>query len=65
MAGYGVQRGPRGTLVPKYRPDAEARREAVRDDPTYELRGRASKNRSSKKKQKRDTAIKEFAMKKF
>ena len=65
MAGYGVQRGARGTLVPKYRPDVEARREAIRDDPTYELRGRASKNRSSKKKQKRDTAIKEFAMKKF
>ena len=62
MAGYGVMRGPRGSLVPKHRPDVEARREALRNDPDHELKGRASKNRSSKKKQKRDSAVREFAM---
>ena len=65
MAGYGVMRGPRGSLVPKHRPDVEARREALRNDPDHELKGRASKNRSSKKKQKRDSAVREFAMRKI
>ena len=65
MAGYGLMRGPRGSLVPKHRPDVEARREALRNDPDHELKGRASKNRSSKKKQKRDSAIREFAMRKI
>ena len=62
MAGYGVMRGPRGSLVPKHRPDVEARREALKNDPEVELKGRASKNRSSKKKQKRDSAVRDFAM---
>jgi hypothetical protein len=65
MAGYGVMRGPRGSLVPKQRPDVEARREALRSDPLFELKGRASKNRSSKKKQKRDSPVREFAMRKI
>lgn len=56
LAGYGVKRGPRGGLKPKFRPDLAARKFFS------ELHGRATKNRHSKKKQMRDVAVKEFAL---
>ena len=59
MAGYGLQRGPRGTIVPRNRPDVEAKR-PERNNPVLELFARASKNRKNKKKQNRDKAISEF-----
>ena len=62
MAGYGLQRGPRGALVPRTRPDVEAKaKEKKRLGPDGELMGRASKNRKNKKKQNRDSAQKDFA----
>jgi hypothetical protein len=58
LDGYGVQqRSVRGGLLPKFRPDLEARK--TQDA----VVGRATKNRHSKKKQKRDVAMKEFATK--
>ena len=59
MAGYGVQRGPRGTLIPRNRPDLAAKREAARSG--SDLIGRGTKNRKNKKKQKRDSAVRDFA----
>ena len=56
LAGYGVKRGPRGGLTPKFRPDLAARKFFS------ELHGRATKNRHSKKKQMREVALKEFAL---
>jgi hypothetical protein len=58
MEGYGYKRGPRGALIPRQRPDLEAKRAAT---PESYLLGRASKNRKSKKKQTRDQALHEFA----
>lgn len=58
MAGYGMKRGPRGGLIPRTRPDVEARRLST----LPETVGRATKNRKNKKKQKRDEGLKEIAL---
>jgi hypothetical protein len=57
MAGYGVRRGPRGGLIPRTRPDVDARRSKPPD-----AVGRATKNRKNNKKQKRDKGSKEIAL---
>lgn len=49
-------RGPRGGLIPKHRPDLDAKPKGL--DALYL---KARKNRKNKKKQKRDTALREFA----
>ena len=59
MAGYGYARGPRGSLIPKNRPDTNAKHEAARSG--LDLLVRGTKNRKNKKKQKRDSGIREFA----
>jgi hypothetical protein len=60
LDGYGVQqRSIRGALLPKFRPDLEARK--TQDA----VLGRATKNRHSKKKQQQDAAMKEFATKRM
>lgn len=51
-----VLRGPRGGLIPKCRPDIDAKPSGVT---ALLLRGR--KNRKNNKKQKRDAALREFA----
>ncbi len=53
----GMARGPRGGLIPKCRPDIDAKPKA--NQASLFLRGR--KNRKNKKKQKRDEALREFA----
>lgn len=50
-------RSARGALIPKRRPDVE-----MRLDGMDELMQRGAKNRKTKKKQKRDSAITEFVM---
>lgn len=50
-------RGPRGNILPKKRPDLEAK---ISNRDT-EILQRATKNRKNKKKQKRDSALREFA----
>lgn len=50
-----LQRGPRGGLIPKSRPDLDAKLTGV--DAIF---ARGGKNRKNKKKQKRDVALKEF-----
>ena len=57
MAGYGMKRGPHGGLIPRNRPDVDARRSMA-----PEAIGRATKNRKSKKKQKRDEGLKAIAL---
>jgi len=57
MAGYGLQRGPRGALIPRHRPDIEAKRTG-----TFLAVERARKNRKNNKKQSRDAAITEWAL---
>ena len=52
------KRGPRGNLVPKQRPDLDAKKSLRGDAAVIQ---RATKNRKNNKKQKRDTALKEFA----
>ena len=53
-----MKRGPRGNLIPKQRPDLDAKK-SLRGD--AEVIQRGMKNRKNNKKQKRDTALKEFA----
>lgn len=50
-----TKRGPRGGLVPKTRPDIDAKPQGLK-----EMFLKGSKNRKNKKKQKRDTALKSF-----
>lgn len=52
------KRGPRGNILPKKRPDLEAKNSS-RDREA--LLQRAMKNRKNNKKQKRDVALREFA----
>ncbi len=54
--GEDMKRGPRGGLIPKSRPDVDAKPTGVT---ALLLRGR--KNRKNNKKQKRDKALREFA----
>jgi len=54
------KRGPRGGLVPKRRPDLQAKH-SLRKDRDAEIIQRAMKNRKNKKKQTRDVALREFA----
>ena len=53
-----TKRDSRGALIPKFRPDAEARKSETFPD----VISRARKNRKNKKKQTRDKALYEFAM---
>ena len=55
-----VKRSPRGTLIPKNRPDLQAK-QSLRGNREAEVIQRGTKNRKNNKKQKRDTALKEFA----
>lgn len=61
MAGYGLQRGAHGGLIPRHRPDVKARKAAKQANPFSEVLGRARKNRKNKKKQKRDEGLSQFA----
>ena len=54
----GMERGPRGGIVPKRRPDLQAKSHL---DQEAEIIMRGTKNRKNKKKQKRDVALKSFA----
>jgi len=54
------KRGPRGGIIPSIRPDIEAM-QSLRSKPESELMLRASKNRKNKKKQTRDTALRNYA----
>lgn len=51
------KRGPRGGIIPRKRPDLEAKN----SNRNVEFLQRATKNRKNNKKQKRDVAFKEFA----
>lgn len=55
MAGYGVTKGPLGCLLPMFQPGVKARK--FHD----KLMGRAGKNRSAKRKQKRDVVQRELS----
>ncbi len=54
------KRGPRGGIIPSYRPDIDAKL-SLRSKPNSELMQRASKNRKNKKKQARDDALRKYA----
>lgn len=56
MAGYGMKSGPCGGLIPRNRPDVQARRSVS------EVVGRALKNRKNKKKQNRDQGLTSIAL---
>lgn len=55
-----LKRGPRGNILPKKRPDLQAKR-SLRDNREHELILRGTKNRKNNKKQKRDSAVQSFA----
>ena len=55
-----MKRGPRGNLIPKQRPDLDAKK-SLHSNRDAEVIQRGMKNRKNNKKQKRDTALKEFA----
>ena len=54
----GMKRGPRGGIIPKYRPDLMA---AATNQQDLNLLQRATKNRKNNKKQKRDAVVNEYA----
>ncbi|KAL7534583.1 hypothetical protein ACHAXR_006897 [Thalassiosira sp. AJA248-18] len=55
-----VKRGPRGSIVPKKRPDLQAKH-SLRSNRETEVIQRAMKNRKNNKKQKRDEEFRRFA----
>lgn len=55
-----LKRGPKGSIVPRKRPDLQARN-SLRGNRDAETIQRAMKNRKNKKKQGRDTELKSFA----
>jgi len=58
----GFERGARGGIVPKRRPDLQAKH-SLRGDRDAETIQRGMKNRKNKRKQQRDKALKSFASK--
>jgi hypothetical protein len=63
VLGGQVKRGPRGGIIPKYRPDlmASTATAATTNQQDLNLLQRATKNRKNNKKQKRDAVVKEYA----
>jgi len=55
-----LKRGPRGGIVPKKRPDLQAKH-SLRNNRDAEIIQRGVKNRKNNKKQKRDEALRSFA----
>jgi hypothetical protein len=55
-----LKRGPRGGIVPKMRPDLEAKK-SLKGNCYGEIIQRAMKNRKNKKKQTRDAPLKQLA----
>lgn len=55
-----MQRGPRGGIVPRTRPDLQAKK-ALRGNRDAEIIQRGMKNRKNNKKQKRDSSLTGFA----
>ena len=55
----GLNRGPRGGIVPKIRPDLAAK-DSIKGDCYGEIIQRAMKNRKNKKKQTRDATLKKL-----
>jgi hypothetical protein len=63
VLGGQLKRGPRGGIIPKYRPDlmASTATAAATNQQDLNLLQRATKNRKNNKKQKRDAVVKEYA----